>query len=121
MMARRPILLLAAVLLAGFSMIGCDLRRPEIPDMERIQADLIGQSMTNWKFDSMREFESFEIEETSDFAQIVEYQVRMRLRSIGADAFTAEARAVVAYRLENGHWELVSVSETGFEPVTPRS
>ncbi len=67
----------------------------------------------------MREFTKFEIEDQAEYGRVVEYRIRLRLRSIGEDAAEAEATIHVAYRLEKEDWTLVELSELEYRLLTP--
>ena len=94
------------LLLAAITVIFSSCSRE--PDVEKIKADLIGQrlemgGLSSWRFDSMSEFEDFEILSTLKNEYLLEYKVRLKLGDTNGKTYAGEARTV--YRKESGKWK----------------
>ena len=85
------------------------------PDSEQIKGDLIGQFVgrppdATWKFQSLSEFEKFDITKTQRAGNITEY---------AADVVLAEPRGkatatlVIIYRKGDSGWQLANVTDNG--------
>lgn len=87
---------------------GCSA--PGEPDVERIQADLIGQPIANPSegsdgvtFESLSQFQKITINNKNGQRNLIEYDV-----SISGDR--CNVRIVVVYRKEGDNWKLISVT-----------
>ena len=98
-----------AVLLAAVVSAACSER---LPDADRIKSDLIGQTVGNvifrWRFESLNEFESFEITNQERTGDIVEYTANVILTEPRG---RSSATLTVVYRREDNGWSLTSVSD----------
>jgi hypothetical protein len=100
---------------------GCDTIQPQ-PKSEQIKADLIGHNLTVagtevWQFAALSEFEQFNITSNQTQANVVEYNISMRLIDL-ASSMRFSTDVVVVYRHEALKWELISIVTKSFKQIT---
>jgi hypothetical protein len=117
-MKKRILLIFLSLCLA---LTGCSTLQPQ-PKAEQIKADLIGHGLTVagtqvWQFAALSEFERFDITANQTQANVVEYDITMRLVDLASNThFTAEI--AVVYRQEMLKWELISIVTKSFKQLT---
>ena len=94
-----------------FLAMACNLL---IPNVQKIKRDLIGKEIGSawlgWRFESLAEYERFEIVETNHSGDLVEYKVDAVLKDLDSQQrYTADL--LISYRKENGEWKLVYVTD----------
>jgi uncharacterized lipoprotein NlpE involved in copper resistance len=114
-MVRKRIIALFLVLIIFLA--GCSVQSE--PDVGRIKADLIGRQlifygMPFWTFETLSEFEQFDIQGKQIQGDILEYEVRMKLRYLGTDEYHI-ADVFIIYTRTNTSWELNSIVPTSWE------
>lgn len=85
------------------------------PGEERIKADLIGKQTPPeglfgfyWRFDSIQEFEKFEIIASHGNGEALEYEVDVILRG-GSSTARYKTTLLITYVRQNGNWALTHV------------
>jgi hypothetical protein len=103
------------------ALTGCSTLQPQ-PKTDQIKADLIGHALTVsgtqvWQFAALSEYEQLNITSNQTQANVVEYDISMRLVDLATNThFTAEI--AVVYRQEMLKWELISIVTKSFKQVT---
>ena len=117
-MAKKCVLVLLLVLIAISA--GC-VGQAE-PTAEQIKADLIGQrlqvpgSNRYWDFSALSEFEYFDIRGKKTQADVIEYDVSMRLQDLSTNNhFLADA--LIIYKQIDGQWLLTNIAPKLFKQL----
>ena len=78
------------------------------PDANQIKADLIGKKTMEWSFDSMGEFQKFDIIKTSKQGDIVEYTIALAVRDMNTGK-PSHGELFIVYKKESDKWQIVNV------------
>jgi hypothetical protein len=108
-MKLKTLILVALLGLAG----ACALL--EKPSEQKIKEDLIGHQVGTaflyWSFDSLEEFEDFQIVGEKSSGNFIEYKVKVLLRNLTPDGRKYTATLTISYRREGGEWRMVKVTD----------
>ena len=84
----------------------------DIPDIERIKSDLIGQHILGWSFDAISEFKQSNISNTTKNPTRIEYEIDLSLVGITSPLTDIhEAKIMVTYILGDNGWYFNNVKE----------
>lgn len=111
------------VVLASFLWVAAGpARAADMPDADRIKADLIGRHIINgrmkWRFDSISEFEEFDIKSKRINGLFLEYKISVILKPETGDMGAADL--VVVYKREQAGWRFVTVTDNRTLRPIPR-
>ena len=86
---------------------------------EQMKADLIGHTILvngqlEWKFQTLSEYEQFEIIGEQTQGNVYEFDVTMKLKNFATNAYY-HVEAFIVYKNIDGKWELVSLVTKLFE------
>jgi len=88
------------------------------PSAKQIQTDLLGNGISaappskyQWRFESLSEFQTFQIQDTKRTPDTIQYTIKTHLH--GSNGDDADASLLVTYRLNQNKWTFTSVTDTG--------
>lgn len=83
----------------------------KLPPAEQVKADLIGQVIGNWRFDSPSEFQEFTVTDRGEQGDVAEYKISVLLKDSKQQNYKADL--TVNYRKQDGNWVFASVTDSG--------
>jgi hypothetical protein len=86
--------------------------RYDIPDIERIKSDLIGQRILGWSFDALSEIKQSNISNTTNNPTRIEFEIDLSLIGLTSPQTDIhEAKILVTYLLNDNGWYFNDVKE----------
>ena len=76
---------------------------------EQVKQDLIGHMLDyDWRFDSMREFEYFNITEETNYGDVKELKAEAKLVGVN-NRYRFDAVMLIVYKKVDGEWKIVNI------------